>query len=70
MGCEPIALPTGEQRGFLEDGDEVMFRGYCEREGFVGIGLGECCGTIVPVRLTVTERPVALDRQSVHGNES
>ncbi len=45
-GLEPIALPTGEQRAFLEDGDEVTFRGYCEREGFVSIGLGECLGTI------------------------
>ena len=45
-GLEPIALPTGEQRAFLEDGDEVMFRGYCERAGFVSIGLGECSGTI------------------------
>ena len=45
-GLDPIALPTGEQRAFLEDGDEVTFRGYCERPGFVSIGLGECCGTI------------------------
>jgi fumarylacetoacetase len=45
-GVEPITLPTGEQRGFLADGDEVTFRGYCERPGFVTIGLGECSGTI------------------------
>jgi len=45
-GLEPIALPTGELRGFLEDGDEITLRGYCEREGFVRIGLGECSGTI------------------------
>jgi fumarylacetoacetase len=43
---EPITLPTGEHRGFLADGDEITFRGYCEREGFVSIGLGECSGTI------------------------
>jgi fumarylacetoacetase len=46
-GREPIALVAGERRGFLEDGDEVVFRGYCERDGFVGIGLGECRGTVV-----------------------
>lgn len=46
-GREPISLVAGEQRGFLEDGDEVVFRGYCERDGFVGIGLGECCGRVV-----------------------
>jgi fumarylacetoacetase len=46
-GREPISLVAGERRGFLEDGDEVVFRGYCQRDGFVGIGLGECCGTVV-----------------------
>lgn len=47
-GTEPISLPTGETRKFLEDGDEVTFRGYCEREGAVRIGFGECRGEIVP----------------------
>jgi fumarylacetoacetase len=46
-GRDPVTLPTGEQRKFLEDGDEVIFRGYCEREGFRRIGLGSCRGTIV-----------------------
>jgi fumarylacetoacetase len=45
-GTEPIALPTGETRRFLEDGDEVTMRGFCEREGFKRIGLGECRGMI------------------------
>ncbi|MBV9304100.1 MAG: fumarylacetoacetase [Acidobacteriaceae bacterium] len=49
-GSEPIQLPTGEQRSFLEDGDEVIFTGYCAREGFVRIGLGNCRGTILPAR--------------------
>ncbi len=44
----PIELPTGEQRRFLEDGDEVILRGYCEREGFRRIGFGECRGIIEP----------------------
>ena len=43
-GREPILLPNGEQRRFLEDGDEVILRGYCEREGQVRIGFGECRG--------------------------
>jgi fumarylacetoacetase len=47
---EPITLPTGERRGFLEDGDEVTLRGYCERPGFASIGLGECSGTITQSR--------------------
>jgi fumarylacetoacetase len=46
-GTEPIELPSGETRKFLEDGDEVVFRGYAEREGHVRIGFGECRGTIV-----------------------
>jgi len=46
-GQEPITLPTGEQRKFLEDGDEVVFHGFCEAEGFCRIGLGTCCGTIL-----------------------
>jgi fumarylacetoacetase len=45
-GREPISLPTGERRDFLEDGDEVVVRGYCERPGWVSVGLGECSGII------------------------
>lgn len=47
-GTEPLELPSGEQRRFLEDGDEVIMRGYCEREGFRRIGLGECRGRVIP----------------------
>jgi fumarylacetoacetase len=47
-GTEPITLPSGEVRRFLEDGDEVTFRGYCERAGHPRIGLGTCCGNVVP----------------------
>ncbi len=47
-GTEPIELPNGETRRFLEDGDEIVMRGYCEREGFRRIGFGECRGRIVP----------------------
>lgn len=47
-GGEPIELPTGELRKFLQDGDEVIMRGYCEREGYARIGFGECSGIILP----------------------
>ncbi len=47
-GSEPLALPNGETRKFLEDGDEVVFRGYAEAEGRVRIGFGECRGTVGP----------------------
>ena len=46
-GTESIDLPSGEQRRFLEDGDEVIMKGFCEREGFRRIGFGECRGRII-----------------------
>jgi fumarylacetoacetase len=45
-GTEPLSLPSGETRRFLEDGDEVIMRGGCERAGFRRIGFGECRGTV------------------------
>lgn len=47
-GTEALALPAGEERRFLEDGDEVIFTGSCRREGFARIGFGECRGTVLP----------------------
>jgi fumarylacetoacetase len=46
-GAEPLTLPTGEERRFLEDGDEVILRGWCEAPGFRRIGLGECRGKVL-----------------------
>ena len=45
-GTEPLELPTGERRAFLENGDEVIMRGYAERDGFRRIGFGECSGIV------------------------
>jgi fumarylacetoacetase len=45
-GSKPVALPNGEQRGFLQDGDEVSFHGKCIRDGYVSIGFGSCLGRI------------------------
>ncbi len=47
-GTEPITLPSGETRRFLEDGDRVTLRASCERAGFRRIGFGECTGEILP----------------------
>lgn len=47
-GSQPVALPTGETRRFLEDGDEVILRGWCERTGHRRIGFGECRGLVTP----------------------
>ncbi|MDP9200789.1 MAG: fumarylacetoacetase [Gemmatimonadota bacterium] len=46
-GAEPIVLPTGEERKFLHDGDEIIMRGHLQREGAARIGLGQCSGLIV-----------------------
>jgi fumarylacetoacetase len=46
-GKQPVTLPNGEQRSFLEDGDTLTLKGWCEREGAVRIGLGEVSGTII-----------------------
>ncbi len=43
---KPLALPTGEQRTFLQDGDEVTMRAVCERAGYRTISLGEVVGVI------------------------
>lgn len=47
-GKNPITLSNGERRGFLEDGDTIILRAYCEREGARRIGFGECRGTVLP----------------------
>jgi fumarylacetoacetase len=47
-GTEPLELPTGETRKFLEDGDEVVLRGSCAAPGRPRIGLGECRGVVLP----------------------
>jgi fumarylacetoacetase len=49
-GKRPITLADGEQRTFLEDGDRVIFRAWCERPPFRRIGFGELTGTVLPAR--------------------
>jgi fumarylacetoacetase len=46
-GKEPVQLASGEARSFLEDGDEVILKAWCEAEGTVRIGFGECVGRVV-----------------------
>jgi fumarylacetoacetase len=47
-GKQTITLANGEQRTFLEDGDTVILRGYCESEGHPRIGFGEAVATVLP----------------------
>jgi fumarylacetoacetase len=49
-GIDPLPLGNGEERAWLEDGDELILRGRCERDGFVGIGFGECRGRVTADR--------------------
>ncbi|WP_374980530.1 fumarylacetoacetase [Pseudomonas solani] len=46
-GKQPLSLASGEQRTFLESGDEVILRAWCEGEGRVRIGFGECRGRVL-----------------------
>ncbi len=46
-GSEPITLPNGETRTFLEDGDDVILSAFAERVGAVRIGLGNCAGRVI-----------------------
>jgi len=54
QGTRRIELPSGETRAFLEDGDEVIMRAFCERAGYARIGFGECAGTVMPARAAVS----------------
>ena len=53
-GKQPVTLANGETRSFLDDGDAVIFKGWCEKPGRARIGFGECKGTVLPA--------VAIDR--------
>jgi fumarylacetoacetase len=46
-GKQPVTLPNGETRTFLEDGDTIILRAFCERPGARRIGFGECRGTLL-----------------------
>ncbi|HEY7959398.1 MAG TPA: fumarylacetoacetase [Sphingomicrobium sp.] len=46
-GKQPVQLASGEARSFLEDGDEITLKAWCERDGVVRIGFGECVGRVV-----------------------
>jgi fumarylacetoacetase len=49
-GKQPITLDSGESRTFVADGDRVIFRGSCQREGFARIGFGEVSALVEPPR--------------------
>jgi len=47
-GKQPVSLPNGEIRSFLEDGDELTINAFAQAPGFARIGFGECRATIAP----------------------
>ena len=49
-GKKPLTLPNGETRTFLDDGDTVVLRAWCEKDGARTIGFGTCRGTVLPAR--------------------
>jgi fumarylacetoacetase len=46
-GREPLTLQTGEQRTFIEDGDQLTLHGWCQGAGY-RVGFGTCAGVILP----------------------
>jgi fumarylacetoacetase len=49
-GRQAVELPDGERRTFLQDGDEVILRGRCARQGFATVGFGAAAGRVLPAR--------------------
>lgn len=49
-GKNPITLANGETRTFLEDGDTIILKAWCEKSGAARIGFGECVGTVLPAK--------------------
>ncbi|MFN8285247.1 MAG: fumarylacetoacetase [Chitinophagales bacterium] len=47
QGKNPIAMPDGSERKFIQDGDTVLMRGWCEKNG-MRVGFGDCSGKILP----------------------
>lgn len=45
-GTEPLQFPGGESRSFLEDGDSLVMRGWCQGDGY-RVGFGEVEGTVL-----------------------
>jgi hypothetical protein len=64
-GKNRITLSNGETRGFLEDGDTVVLRAYCEGAGARRIGFGECRGTVLPA-----ERKAELANRDLRKRDS
>ncbi len=50
-GKQRMTLSNGETRGFLDDGDSIILKADCQRDGFRRIGFGECRGTVLPARV-------------------
>ena len=55
-GAQPLDLPDGTQRAFLEDGDTVILTGCCQGDGY-RVGFGEALGTVLPAALVSPRRP-------------
>ena len=49
-GKKAITLSNGEKRIFLQDGDSIALKGWCEKSGAVRIGFGECIATVIPAK--------------------
>ena len=57
-GREPVTLKGGEKRSFIEDGDELTLRGWCQGSGY-RVGFGPCAGVVLPARAAAQVRPAS-----------
>lgn len=64
-GKEPIRIGSNEERTFLEDGDAVIFKGWCEKPGAVRIGFGEVAGRVLPAAAERSYLDLARDLDDV-----
>ena len=49
-GKQTISLGNGESRTFIEDGDSLIIRGYCQNDSAARIGFGEVSSTVLPAQ--------------------
>ncbi len=55
-GKNPITLPWGESRSFLEDGDEIIIKAVCQKEGYPTISFGQASGTVLKANMFRQQR--------------
>lgn len=58
-GTKPIQFDENIQRTYIEDGDEIIMRGYCQGQGY-RVGFGECSGLVLPSKLLQSRPSIVI----------